>query len=69
MNIAVRSRRCNDQEEWLLGCTAKTAFEEAIGFLGDNIRTVAALVAHGVIVVALERCIEILVGVGIQEKV
>jgi len=41
MNIAVRSRRCNDQKEWLLRCTPKTVFKEAIGLLGDDVCTVA----------------------------
>ncbi len=69
MYIAMRSCGCDDQEEWLLGYTPKTVFEEAIGLLGDYICTVAALVAYGKIIVALKRCIEVLIGVGIQEEV
>ena len=69
MNIAMRSRRCNDQEERLLSCTSKTIIEEAIGLLGDYIRTVAALVAYGKILVALKGCIEVFISVRNQEEV
>lgn len=66
-DVGVRCDWCRDEEERLRGCDGLV--EEAVGFLCQHVGAVLALVAARGLAVALERAVEIIVGVWVQEEV
>jgi hypothetical protein len=63
----MRCNWCNGEEEGLVGFNGLV--KEAMGLLGKHIRAVLAFVVFGLVLVALKRAIEVVVGSWVKQKV